>query len=396
MRIRDYLSTLDTVDEAVEAICHEAESDFTSAPPHLGMLFQSGHDAEDLQKAAYRLRARLGVQSMIGCTAESTIATGREVERERSLAVWLAELPGVTIEPFHLSLQQTGPAEAQLVGLPSGLAVPGHPSLVLLADPFSFPVDAFLKTLGERHPDLPVIGGMASGAMAPGASGLVVNGDYHSEGAVGVLLDGSIEIRTVVSQGCRPFGRRHIVTQLEGNAILTLGSRPAYECLQEAFSELNEEDQQIFQTGPLLGQAMSELKDSFGRGDFLVRGILGADSKAGSLMVGDRLRRGQTVQFHVRDAGSASEDLSLLLQQEQGRLGDRRPVGGLLFTCNGRGTRLFNEESHDVGAVRKEMGQDMPLAGFFAAGEIGPVGGTNFVHGYTASLALLFEGKSTS
>jgi small ligand-binding sensory domain FIST len=236
---------------------------------------------------------------------------------------------------------------------------------------------------------MPVIGGMASGSHAPGQNRLVLDGDVVNEGAVAVELDGPLTVRTVVSQGCRPIGRTAIVTKVERNVIRELGRRPALEVLRELFESLPEDDQELVQQGLHIGRVINEYQDKFRRGDFLVRNVIGADEEGG-IAITDVVRVGQTVQFHVRDADTADEDLrSLLIQERQARPGAR--IGGaLLFSCNGRGSRLFAEPHHDVATIHDLLGP-VPVAGFFAMGEIGPVGGQNFVHGYTASIALFEE-----
>jgi small ligand-binding sensory domain FIST len=206
---------------------------------------------------------------------------------------------------------------------------------------------------------------------------------------VGVLLQGAVGLRSIVSQGCRPVGRPFVITRAAENVIQELGGRPALERLQQLWQELTPEERELFQQAPHLGLVMNEYQGEFRRGDFLVRNVLGFDRSSGALVITDRVRVGQTVQFHVRDAGAADEDLRALLRLDAGAH-ERRPAGALVFSCNGRGTRLFPEPDHDARAVRAEAGA-VPLAGFFAQGELGPVGGQNFLHGFTASVALFEE-----
>jgi small ligand-binding sensory domain FIST len=256
--------------------------------------------------------------------------------------------------------------------------------MLLVADPFSMPADVLLRNLDEDHPGLPVVGGMASGGQGPGQNLLLRDEEALRQGGVGAVLTGPIEVRTVVSQGCRPIGKPWVVTRCEQNVIHELGGRPAMAALKETFEGLDTRDRDLFQNAPHVGCVIDEQRESFGRGDFLVRNLIWADPQRGSLAVGELLRRGQTVQFHVRDAETADEDLAALLAPEE----ERGAGGGILFSCNGRGRRLFSDPDHDVSSIRSALGT-IPVAGFFAAGEIGPVGGRNFLHGYTASLALL-------
>jgi small ligand-binding sensory domain FIST len=276
---------------------------------------------------------------------------------------------------------------------PRVLAVTGWPDevpfdpagLFLVADPFTFPVEAFIDSVGSAYPGLPVIGGMASAARGPGGNRLVLDGSIRMGGAVGALLGPGVELASIVSQGCRPVGHPLAVTRAEGNVVYELGGQPALERLIElARRELAERDVAVINEGGLhLGRVIDEHKAEFGRGDFLVRNVIGADREAGAIAVNDMVELGTTVQFHLRDAVAADEDLRALLE---GRHAD----AALMFTCNGRGTRLFGSPHHDASTLADIVGE-IPMAGFFAAGELGPVGGQNFLHGFTASIALLRE-----
>jgi small ligand-binding sensory domain FIST len=264
--------------------------------------------------------------------------------------------------------------------------VPFEPAgLFLMADPFTFPVEAFIDWVAQAHPGLPVIGGMASAARGPGGNRLVLDNSVRVGGAVGAILGPGVELAAVVSQGCRPVGHPLAVTRAEGNVVYELGGQPALERLVDlARRELAERDVALINAGGLhLGRVIDEHKAEFGRGDFLVRNVIGADRSAGAIAVNDVVELGTTVQFHLRDAVAADEDLRTMLD---GRHAD----AALMFTCNGRGTRLFGAPHHDAGALAETLGE-IPMAGFFAAGELGPVGGRNFLHGFTASIALLQE-----
>jgi small ligand-binding sensory domain FIST len=237
----------------------------------------------------------------------------------------------------------------------------------------------------EEHPGVPIVGGMASGGAEPGSNTLVVGSRTYTSGAVGVLIGGSVRIRPVVSQGCRPIGRPMVVTKAEENLIVELGGRPALERLREVYGGLDAADRLLVRSSLHVGRAATEYRDTFRRGDFLVRNVVGADPESGVIAIGDLVRTGQTVQFHVRDAASADDDLRGLLGQ---RHDASRPAGALIFTCNGRGLRLFDEPNHDAKCVQECLGP-LPAAGFFAQGEIGPIGSRTFLHGFTASIALV-------
>jgi small ligand-binding sensory domain FIST len=237
----------------------------------------------------------------------------------------------------------------------------------------------------DDHPGVPIVGGMASGGYQPAANTLVVGQRTYDSGAVGFVVGGAARVRPVVSQGCRPIGRPLVVTKSEENVIIELGGRPALERLREIYVDLDPSDRELVRSSLHVGRVASEYQESFRRGDFLVRNVVGADPESGVIAVGDLVRTGQTVQFHVRDAKTADEDLRELLEQEKGR--GSTAAGALVFTCNGRGTRLFDEASHDARCLREIIGR-VPAAGFFAQGEIGPIGRRNCLHGFTASIAL--------
>jgi small ligand-binding sensory domain FIST len=256
----------------------------------------------------------------------------------------------------------------------------------MLAEPFSFPADQLLGRLNEDRPGVTILGGMASGGGRPGQNRLLLGPNQIDSGAVAALISGPVSVRSVVSQGCRPIGRHLLVTKADQNVILELSGKPALAQLREMFQELPQRDQALIQKGLHVGRVINEMQGEFGRGDFLVRNVIGADPQSGAIAIGDYVRRGQTVQFHVRDHQTADEDLRELLTAAAGGA-NSSPAGALLFTCNGRGTRMFESPDHDAG-VLQETWPDLPVAGFFAQGEIGPVGGRNFLHGFTASMAL--------
>jgi small ligand-binding sensory domain FIST len=350
--------------------------------PDLLVLFASPHFVGAMEDVASTLRNLLDPGTLLGVTASSIIGGSQEVEEEPALSVFAAQLPGAELTPLVLRVEETPDGHA-LVGWPHAHAT-AH-SLLLLTDPFSFPVDAFLARCNEDLPALRVIGGMASAARGPGGNRLIVNDTIWNEGAVGVLVDGDLELVTVVSQGCRPIGQPFVVTRSERNLVQELGGQPALTRLQELAASASEDERALLRQGLHLGIVVDEQQEEFARGDFLVRNVLGGDQESGALAVGDVVEVGQTVQFQVRDAGSADEDLRVLLDRADAA------DGALLFTCNGRGRHLFGLPDHDAGLVEELLGP-IPLAGAFCAGEIGPVGGRNYVHGFTASLALFRSG----
>ena len=344
----------------------------------LAVCFASTHHVGAFEDIGPALRNILEPQVLVGGTAVAVAGGPHEIEENPALTVFAARLDGATLTPVTLRVQET-PDGAALTGWPSLDQSPG--SLLLFADPFTFPVDAFLQRVNRDLPGLQIIGGLASSAGSPGGNRLVLDDRVVDEGAVGVFVDGGgIAVQTLVSQGCRPIGRPYVVTRGEQNLIEELGGKPAIERLQELAGAASEEERELLRRGLHVGLVVDEHKADFSRGDFLVRNLLGADESSGALAVGEQVSVGQTVQFHVRDAGAADEDLREMLTGVDAE-------AALLFTCNGRGRHLFTVPDHDAGMVEKLLGP-IPLAGAFCAGEIGPVGGRNFLHGFTASLAL--------
>jgi small ligand-binding sensory domain FIST len=369
-----------------DAAFHDASSrlaeGLAGATADLAVIFASAHHADALTRFGHEVRRRGLARRVIGCTGESIIGGDREVEESPALSLWAARLPGVGITPHRLTFDARG-----VHGIDLGPSPADRPDiLILLGDPFSFPADQFLKQVDEAAPGLRVVGGMASASQVPQGNRLLLDDEAFEDGAVAVGLSGPVALRTVVSQGCRPVGRPLIVTRAENNIIRELGRRPALEVLREIFEEMHPDDQERAQQGLHIGRVINEYQESFHRGDFLVRNVFGSD-EAGGIAVTDVFRVGQTVQFHVRDAATADEDLLTLLEHDRDAHPGAPVAGALLFSCNGRGTRLFEGPDHDIDGLRQVFGP-LPVAGFFAMGELGPVGGKNFVHGYTASIIL--------
>lgn len=395
------LSTRPELPAATAEACRIALEGFGGdGPADLAIFFVSPHYGDALAGLGAQIKQRTGAVLVAGCTGESIVGGAREVEEEPALALWLARLPGVDLVPMHLELEQT-PEGGTIVGWSDRLPPrwPADSGMLMLGEPFSFPADLLLERLNEDQPGVPVMGGMASGGWTAGQNRLFLDDQMFASGAVAIWLHGAIRLRSIVSQGCRPIGRHFVVTKAERNVIFELSGQPALKQLAEIFQTLSPEEQQLARNGLHVGRVINEYQDEFRRGDFLVRNVLGVDSSTGAIAIGDFVRAGQTVQFHLRDAASADEDLRELLSEAApsddataGAAAGSR--GALLFTCNGRGTRMFDTPHHDAGALQSALG-DVPVAGFFAQGEAGPVGGKNFLHGFTASVAL-FEAKESS
>ena len=373
----------DTTQAAAEA-CAAARKDLGGVPD-LAVVFFSREHAAKADALAGQLCDLLGTENILGCGGESIVGVGQEVEEGPALSLWLAKWPGVTARLLNLNFERT-PEGGMIQGWPEEVAGewPEGTFLVLLGEPYSFPADALLERLNEDRAGVPVVGGMASGGLQPGENRLILGRKSFAEGAAAALISGPVRLRTIVSQGCRPIGRHFIVTKSERNIIHELGGKPALIQLKEIFDELPNREKLLVQRAPHLGRVVSEYQERFEQGDFLVRNVIGSDP-SGAIAVTDYIRVGQTVQFHIRDQESADAELKQLLVAAKKQ--KPPPLGGLLFTCNGRGTRLFSQPHHDAAAIEKALGK-IPLAGFFAQGELGPIGKQNFMHGFTASLAL--------
>jgi small ligand-binding sensory domain FIST len=382
-RIGAGLSTSESSRDAATEAARDARSGTLGrAEVDLAFVFISPAHGFEAAAVAEAVREELAPRHLLGCVAEGVVAGARELEEGPAVAVWAGALPGAAIECFHVAAVQTE----------EGIAVAGFPQLddlglvALLVDPFTFPVGPFLTRLNEMHERIPLVGGIAAGARRPGTQALILDDAVHAEGAVGAVVSG-LPILTVVSQGCRPIGRESVITHCEGNVIYELAGQPALERLQREIAALSSEEQALAARGLLAGLVIDENRPEYDTGDFLMRGLLGADEATGALALGDTVRIGQTLRFFVRDAASADTDLQQALADVSGLA---TPAGALLFTCNGRGTNMFPEPDHDARVVT-EILRTEALAGFFCGGEIGPVGGKAFLHGFTATLAVFLE-----
>jgi small ligand-binding sensory domain FIST len=367
---------------AARRAVQEARAPLGALPASFAVLFASAHFSGSAPALVAAVAEQTGGVPLIGCVAAAVAGGAREVESEPAVALWLAADFG-PVETFAMEFVRT----------PSGGAFGGYrftPDLhLMVCDPFTFPAGDLLAHLNQHVPGATVMGGMASGGLRSGQSLLFLDGRVVTHGAVGAHLP-QARIHPLVAQGCRPVGDPYTVTRADGNLIIELGGRPPLARLRELAAALPVPEQELLARGAHLGIVIDEYRAEPSQGDFLVRGIAGADPESGAIAVGGELEVGQTVQFHVRDARSADEDLRRILVRETAALGGRPLAGALLFTCTGRGTRMFAEPDHDTGLLAQALGQ-VPLAGFFCDGELGPVGGQNFLHTFTAAIALFPE-----
>lgn len=383
------LSTNSDTAQACHEVCAEIREKQAGAID-LVMVYYSPHHLRAVKEIGKQLNQELSPKCLLGCSGETIIANDKEIESSPALAVWVgAWNKSVQLSPFHLYMEKTSEGMS-LLGWPDAFVGldPSQSAILLLADPFTFPIDFFLDSVNSENTGLPIIGGMASGINGVGQCRMLLGDEKLDQGAVGVLLEGAVSIRPVVSQGCRPIGQHMVITKADGNIIHELSGKTPLQQLKDLWNDLSPEDQALMQHGLHVGRVINEYGGDFQSGDFLVRNVMGLESETGSMVITDNVRVGQTLQFHVRDAGSAHEDLLSLLQMDMAAH-ENKPSAGLLFSCNGRGTRLFSEPNHDAALIQSIVGE-IPLAGFFAQGELGPVGGKNFLHGFTASL-VLFE-----
>ncbi len=374
---------LDPVTAFAEAASEAAEG--LGARCELALVFAGAPHLGHAKPLLSEVHERLDPAALIGCGAGGVLGAGRELETGPGAVVWALSAPQAELRTHHFEVEPTdGGIVVNGLGDPDRLGE----ALIVLADPYTFSAEALLALLNDRRPGLPVLGGLASAAAA-GSAALFRDGEVLHGGAVACSLSG-VELVPCVSQGATPIGPEMTITDARGNQITELASRPAIERLREAIAELDGRERALASEGLMLGLVIDRNKPEYERGDFLVRPILGADPEAGSLSLGERVQVGQTVRMHVRDGATADRDLRDALRAQARALGSAGAAGALLFTCNGRGSHMFSVPDHDATAVEDALGA--PTGGFFCAGEIGPVGGRNFLHGFTATLAV-FPGE---
>lgn len=378
-------------------------------PPTVGFLFVSSAFASEYPRVMPLIRRHLPDLPIVGCGGAGVIGTDaqgsvQEVEEDILVSFTLAYLPNVAVQDFHIATDEL----PDLDGSPSawvdlmGVAPADDPQFVVLIDPMSEGINDFLAGLDYAYPGMPKVGGLASSGFGATRSGLFCGDRFHRSGAVGIALSGDIALDTIVAQGCRPIGSPYWITESERNVILGLkadgdadqSAQPPLEILRDMVAELGEADQALARDALFVGIAQNPFKQTLEPGDFLVRNLLGFDPRQGALAIGDRVRAGQRIQFHLRDASASADDLEVLMRRyRKDAMGKPKPVGALMFACLGRGKGLYGESNFDSGVFEDYM--PIPLAGFFCSGEIGPVEGTTFLHGYTTVFGI-FRSKQSS
>ena len=374
----------DAFGEAAKAL----ERQLDGSAPDLLLAFASPDHASECEHIVDLAAQRFPHALLVGCTAGGVIGDAHEVEGGPALSLTAAVLPGVTLSAFRIdpTLELADPtAWRSRVGWPPE----ARPKFLLLADPFSMDVGGLVEGLDRTYPAAPKFGGLASGR--PGGNRLFIGDDVHRNGAVGVVFTGNVAVDTIIAQGCRPIGQPMLVTRCEHSLLQELDGRPPLNVLSELYQSLDVRDRELMQSSLFLGLEMRSDEVEYEPGELLVRNVIGADEGTGALAVGAELRPMTVAQFVLRDAHSAEQELRNMLERHR-RTGAGRPAGALLFSCVGRGAGLFGHPDHDTSLFEEQLGP-APLGGFFCNGEIGPVGGTTFLHGYTSAFAMFREAQ---
>ena len=389
MKWTSALSEQPVLEDAIAECGVAIKSSVGDADLDLAVAFISPHYEDSYDRVADLMAESLGAKHVFGCSGGGVIGNGIEIEQRPGISVTAAVLPNVDIRPAHLQVDGLPDLDAspdKWVDL-FGVAPDRDPHFVMLADPYSFPVQNLLMGMDYAYPRATKIGGLASGASRQGGNALFLDGEVLRNGAIGLALDGNITVDTVVAQGCRPIGQPMRISKSERNMLLELDDVPPMEVLRNLLQTLPVRDQDLIRHSLFLGVVMDELIDNPVQGDFLIRNVVGMDQSTGALAIGEMLKEGQLVQFHLRDAETSSDDLQAVLSRYADEHRENDIPGALLFSCLGRGEYLYGKPNHDTDLFRDKLG-DVPLGGFFCNGEIGQVSGTTFLHGYTSSFGL--------
>jgi small ligand-binding sensory domain FIST len=357
----------------------------------LGLVFMSPKFFPHARQALEILRVHARIPLLAGCSSTGLIVNGEELEGASGLVLGLYSLPGAELKEFRFTQSQVEEAGgADYWRVESGVEPARANGWLVFIDPFHLDAESWMRSWNDSYAPVPAFGGLAGGILSDQTTQVYLNGEVFEDGGVAIAVGGDVQLTGVISQGCTPIGEAWTLTRVEQNLIYQIANRPAYAVLADTFEKLPPAEQQVTRGNLLIGLAVNEYLEDFHRGDFLVRQLIGGDPNSGILAVGALPRAGQTMQFQRRDAAAASEDFRELLARAGQQLAGATIYGGCLCCCNGRGRNLFGRPSHDAGLVQKEIGPP-GLVGFFCNGEIGPVGGKSFMHGFTASLALFVK-----
>jgi small ligand-binding sensory domain FIST len=357
----------------------------------LGLVFMTPKFFPHARPVLEILRLHARIPLLVGCSSTGLIAGAEEIEEGAGLVLALFSLPGAVLKEYYFTQSQIDNAETEdHWQSETGVGLDQTNGWLAFIDPFHLDAEAWLRGWNRSYPGMPVFGGLASGVFNEQSTQIYLNGEVYDEGGVAIAVGGDVTLAGVISQGCTPIGETWTLTRVEQNLIHRIANRPAYEVLAETVNQLSAEDQKKARGNLFIGLVVNEYLEDFHRGDFLVRNLLGGDPHTGVLAVGALPRAGQTMQFQRRDARAAEEDMSELLLRARKQIGAAKIYGGCLCCCNGRGKNMFGRSGHDAQMVQQQLG-GIGLAGFFCNGEIGPIGAKNFLHGYTASLALFVK-----
>jgi small ligand-binding sensory domain FIST len=357
----------------------------------LGLVFMTPRFFKQSRQILEILRVHARIPLLVGCSSQSLIFSSEEIEEGAGIVLGLYSLPGANLKASIFTEQQV--EEANGPGywrMETGIEPEQTNGWLVLIDPFHLDSETWLKGWNEAYAPLPILGGLASGEYNEQTTQIYLNGEVYEEGGVALSVGGDVRLVGVTSQGCTPIGETWTLTKVDQNIIHEIGNRPAYEVLAETFNQLSSEEQQRARGNLFVGLVVNEYMEDFHRGDFLIRNLLGADPRSGSIAVGAAPRLGQTIQFQRRSAAAATEDMNELLGRTRAKLEQSPIYGGCLCSCNGRGQGMFGRPNHDAELVQQRLGP-LGLTGFFCNGEIGPVGERSFLHGFTASLALFVK-----
>lgn len=357
----------------------------------LGLLFLAPQFFSMARPLLELFRVHAQIPLLVGCSSSGLIAERDEIEQNAGLVLGLYHLPGGKLTAFPFTQQQVEEANGPAYWhVETGIPPEQTNGWLVFADPFHLDCEAWLRGWNEAYTPRPVLGGLASGEASEQLTQVYLNGEVYEEGGVAISFGGEVNLTGVISQGCTPIGETWTITKAERNLVHEIGNRPAYEVMVETYNNLPPAEQKKTRGNLFVGLVVNEYLDEYRRGDFLVRNLLGADPASGCMAIGALPRQGQTLQFQRRDAAGATEDLTVLLDRASRQLSGTQVYGGCLCCCNGRGQHLFGRPSHDASLVQERLGP-FGLTGFFCNGEIGPVGERNFLHGYTAALALFVK-----
>jgi small ligand-binding sensory domain FIST len=389
MRWASTLSLEEDGGHAFGAAADALEAELDGCDPDLLLVFASPSHAGELERIAKLAARRFPGALAAGCTGSGVIGGAHEAEEDPALSLTAAALPGVALSGLrvgHGPLPDAGAAGWRgRVGLPAA----ARPKFLLLADPFTADAAAIIEGLDRAYPGAPQFGGLASGGRRATENRLLLGEDVYRSGAVGVAFSGDLAVDTLVAQGCRPLGVPMLVTRCRGGLLQQLDWRPPLQVLAELYPSLDARDRELVTHSLFVGLDLRASAVEHA-GELLVRNIVGADEGTGAIAVGAELRPMMVAQFVVRDPHAAEEELRRMLVRRRHAVA--RPAGALLFSCVGRGAGLFGTPDHDTSLFEEQLGP-APLGGFFCNGEIGPVGGATFLHGYTSAFALFREAR---